>query len=210
MKIPDYLEQSFTENFSYVDKTKTSFRFYTVDIGSLTIVEGKIIACDPFLYNGEISFTNVFPLGRFPVELAIAKINDDERIGFSRINFSAKSPSRWTMAVTPDQDIASLQPGEIFGYGVDSGTGCFMDVSAATRFLDFLKEDEEHSIDITDNMEATYKNTRSWLVWEKDGFNVAMFSTGWGDGFYASYIGFDSDDKICRLVSDFGLLDWEE
>lgn len=37
---------------------------------------------------------------------------------------------------------------------------------------------------------------------------MAMFSTGWGDGSYASYIGYDAEGQIARLVTDFYLLDW--
>jgi hypothetical protein len=33
-----------------------------------------------------------------------------------------------------------------------------------------------------------------------------MFSTGFGDGIYASYWGFDSDGQVVELVSDFELL----
>ena len=37
-------------------------------------------------------------------------------------------------------------------------------------------------------MEATYKLTRSWLLWDREDSNVAMFSTGWGDGLYVTLV----------------------
>ncbi|WP_432774035.1 DUF4241 domain-containing protein [Brevibacillus gelatini] len=37
-----------------------------------------------------------------------------------------------------------------------------------------------------------------------------MFSSGWGDGSYASYIGYDADGQIVRLLTDFYLVDWME
>ncbi|NJM28090.1 MAG: DUF4241 domain-containing protein, partial [Pseudanabaena sp. RU_4_16] len=35
--------------------------------------------------------------------------------------------------------------------------------------------------------------------------NVITFSSGWGDGGYASYWGYDATEKITSLVTDFGL-----
>lgn len=206
----DFLENAFIDNFSHIDGEKNVYKFYPVDIGKLNIVNGQIIACDPFLFNNDKPFETSFPTGLFPIELAIACINDDERTGFSRIKFSDKIPIRWTIAVTVDQDATKLSDEEIFGYGVDSGTGCFMDTSGAEKYSNYLNQKEDNYNVVIDEMEATYKHTRSWLLWEREGFNVAMFSTGWGDGLYASYIGYDSENMICRLVTDFGLLDWQQ
>jgi hypothetical protein len=34
-----------------------------------------------------------------------------------------------------------------------------------------------------------------------------MFKSGWGDGFYATYIGYDKAGNICRLVTDFVVIE---
>jgi len=205
----DFLENAFTDNYSYIDEEKTVYNLHCENIGKLNVVNGQIIACDPFLFNNDKSFDTLFPIGQFSVELAIANIKGDERVGFSRIKFSEKIPIRWTMAVTTDQDASNLTEEEIFGYGVDSGTGCFMDSSGAKAYSAYLKLKENNYNIVIAEMEITYKDTRSWLLWNKDSFNVAMFSTGWGDGLYATYIGYDNEHSICRLVTDFGLLEWQ-
>ncbi|WP_225764994.1 DUF4241 domain-containing protein [Inquilinus sp. Marseille-Q2685] len=38
--------------------------------------------------------------------------------------------------------------------------------------------------------------------------NVAMFSSGWRDGFYASYFGLDETGRVVALVTDFGVVEW--
>jgi hypothetical protein len=205
----DFLENAFKHNYSYIDEENIVYNFNCKEIGKLNIVDGKIIACDPFLFNDDKPFNTLFPIGKFPIELAIADIDDDERVGFSRIKFSEKEPIRWEMAVTKGQDASKLADGEIFGYGVDSGTGCFMDTSGCKKFSEYLSQKQDNYNNVIDEMENTYKHTRSWLIWDREGFNVAMFSTGWGDGYYATYIAYDSDNIICRLVTDFGLLDWQ-
>jgi Protein of unknown function (DUF4241) len=205
--IPKYLEQAFEINFSFTDTANNRYNFYVANIGQLKIVEGKIIACDPLLYNNDLPFTAIFPVGQFPVQLAVAKINTDERVGFSRIKFSDENPTSWAMAVCDGQRIEDLETDDIFGYGVDAGTGAFMDTSGGKEFMKFLMEQQDNYEIIIEEMQKTYKDTWSWVLWDKNNSNVAMFSSGWGDGLYATYIGYDSNNNICRLVTDFGVIE---
>src|SRR5688572_5535715 len=57
----------------------TVFTSYGIDIGKLKIISGALITCDP-LHIDEYGtpFTTVFPNGEFPVQLAIAKLEDEE------------------------------------------------------------------------------------------------------------------------------------
>lgn len=112
--------------------------------------------------------------------------------------------------VTSGQDVTTLKEGEIYGYGVDAGTGAFMDITGAEELSSFLTQKEDNYERLIEEMELTYKHTRNWLLWQRGDNNVAMFSSGWGDGYYASYIGYDGDNNICRLVTDFGVLPWNE
>lgn len=201
--IPGFLEEAFESRFTHTDDAVNKCEFYVLQIGQLKIVEGKIIACDPFLYNNDTPFNTIFPIGYFPVELAIAKIDTDERVGFSRIKFSDNIPVKWTIAICEGQNISDLKQDEIFGYGVDAGTGAFMDITGGKELMSFLTEKENNFQVLIDEMEKTYKHTWDWLLWERNNNNVAMFKSGWGDGVYATYIGYDREDNICRLVTDF-------
>lgn len=204
--IPKHLETAFTPGFSYTSG-EYLYSFYTKEIGPLLIKEGLIIACDPFLYNDDPPFTTQFPIGSFPVDLAVAQINDDERVAFARISFSGNKPVSWTMAVIEGQDLSTLTEEQIFGYGVDAGTGAFLDVSGGRELQSYLSADSNNFQVLIDAMEVNYKDTWDWLIWEQGGSNVAMFKSGWGDGAYASYIGYDENGQICRLVTDFCVID---
>lgn len=201
--IPSFLEKAFINGFTHTDDAQQELDCYVHEMGQLNVRNGKIIACDPFLYNGDHPYEAVFPTGRFPVQLSVAKIKTDQRVAFARIKFSDKEPVSWKLATCEGQDIAVLKKDEIFGYPVDAGTGCFMDSSSSEAFT-ALGEDLYDALG--DDMEKTYKDTWSWLMWEEDGNNVALFSSGWGDGFYATYIGTDTDGNICRLVTDFAVI----
>jgi hypothetical protein len=38
--------------------------------------------------------------------------------------------------------------------------------------------------------------------------NMAVFRTGYGDGCYSTYIGYNSMNQPCCLLTDFGLIRW--
>lgn len=38
--------------------------------------------------------------------------------------------------------------------------------------------------------------------------NAIMFHSGWGDGFYASWFGYDADGNVAALVTDLATIDW--
>lgn len=204
--VPAFLESAFSGSFIYKDDNNNTCDFYVQDIGSLKITDGRIIACDPFVSQNPRPFSAKFPKGAFPVQLAIAKIESDERIGFARVKFSEEVPLTWTLAIWQGNDISKLKEDELFGYPVDSGTGSFMDTSGAKELMRFLNADYDNFEMLSDQAKKNYRHTREWLLWNYNNANVAIFSSGLGDGYYASYIGYDALGRICRLVSDFALL----
>ncbi len=200
LEIPQY----YVENDSKVHYT---INFYTQQIGSLDIPTGKIIVTDILTLPDNTPLNVTFPIGKFPVQLAIGVYNysleeKDERVGFARIKFDDSLPVRWEMALLPEQNIEDLKEDEIFGYGVDSGTGSFLDYSNHELIQDFMDSEEGCDI-IFSEMDTTYKHTRSWYIWSEN--KVAIFSSGTGDGFYASYIGYNENNNIGRLVTDFSI-----
>jgi hypothetical protein len=204
---PEFFEKVFIEKYARKDKENNAYVFSFERIGTLDLPTGKIIACDPFASPESSPFSITFPKGNFPVELPLAKSGDDERVAFARIKFSEETPVYWSMAVSEGEDISTLEEDEIFGYGVDSGTGGFLDSSFAKEYSTYLCPGGNFD-KLSADMDKTHKHTRSWIIWGDDKKKVALFSSGWGDGLYASYIGYDSNNKICRLVTDFGMIDW--
>ncbi|RAJ77387.1 uncharacterized protein DUF4241 [Chitinophaga dinghuensis] len=205
LQIPAFLESAFVAGTTSESGARNC-TFYTVNPGQLKITSGQLIACDPFILDLESPFSTVFPTGEFPVQLGVAKFEDDERVAFARIKFSEEQPVSWNMALCEGDDISTLKADEIFGYGVDAGTGAFMDITAAEELDEFLQEKDDNYDQLTEEMEKTYAHTRSWMMWNGKAANAAFFSSGWGDGFYGSYIGYDAGGNICRLVTDFGVV----
>ncbi|WP_316569155.1 DUF4241 domain-containing protein [Neobacillus sp. YIM B06451] len=181
-------------------------------IGEIELMSGRIVACDPFTGMDDEPFTKQVTPGKYPVLFSIIRYESkDERIAFAMIKFSNNKVSAWEMALQPGQNINELEDDdEYFGYGVDSGTGCFMDIETKNTFLSYENEPQDEDpgyelyLDLEDEFDKAYKATRSWIVTTiKDKASIAMFSSGWGDGNYPSFWGMDENGDIVCLITDF-------
>lgn len=178
-------------------------------LGQLVMPTGQLFACDPFLVSSEEGpFTRTVPPGRYPVLVNVARMQSgDERVAYAIVRVADPPPVRWELALLPAHDPSELGDDEFFGYGVDSGTGCFMDASAAERLAERAAEIGDNQ-DLEDQMVKTYVHTWAWVDYVLDadtGVNVIAFSSGWGDGMYPSYWGLDEAGAIVCLVTDFGV-----
>ena len=187
--------------------------FQCREIGQLLVTSGALAATDPFVFPDSAPFTQPVPAGRYPVSIAIACFGTDERVAFARVELSNSPAVSWTMALTEGQDPTTLEHDGFFGYGVDAGTGCFTDPVAGRLLADRMDQDDDYCDVIIEEMEKTYRSTRSWHDWRPSpgrDENIICFSSGWGDGIYPSFFGFSGEGHLCALVTDFFILSDEE
>lgn len=213
MTSPELIERAFSGGT--VDAGEIALTFRTEAVGHLRIESGHIVACDPLANPGVEPFTRGVPPGEHPVSLAIAVVegSGDERIAFARVDFvaavKATDIGSWEMAHYAGQNPKTLEDGEVFGYCVDAGTGCFMDLPTARRLTERMAEDPTYYETIMALLHAAYKDTREWASFEPtsgDGGNVVAFSTGYGDGVYASYFALDHQGRPLSLITDFAVV----
>lgn len=188
--------------------------------GTLHVSSGKIVACDPLADPRTEGFERSVPLGDFPVHLVFA----DDRPALAFIRFSEKDPVQWVMATTPGQDLSQLQPGYLYGYPVDAGMGCFMDEAAARLYMkreqdlndEWKAAGKEGSPNLYDDLidPAMQENDEmdflDFQPYADQPHNVFFFTSGWGDGFYASYWGLDEDGNVAVLLTDFEIISDED
>ena len=172
-----------------------------VRAGILTLREGRIVACDPFV-SGIPPFARQVEAGSWPVDLVLAA----DRVAAAAIIFGEiTSTTRWEPALAVGQDPARLEPFERYGYGVDRGIGCFADAAV-------LEEDRESKA-LGKSIERAVKSRPAGPAWRsggtKAGAALVAFSSGLGDGNYRSFWGLESD-RVVALVTDFDLLYDEE
>lgn len=186
--------------------------FTPYKIGELVLTSGKLVACDPLVNPHSEPFEITLTPGRYPVILSVAHIqkNNDQRVAYAMLRLSDRTPVRWEMATVPGEDISSLSEDAIgYGYGVDSGTGCFMDAEVGQIIDDSIYADTEEEILVYQLLERLEKNQiRTWCwadmcIDEKSQANVIAFTSGWGDGVYITYFGYDTENNIVSVVTDF-------
>jgi len=188
-----------------------------VEAGRLKVTSGRVVAADPFVYNQPIAFTFKVPAGEYIIRLAVALLGEDHfRVALARVDFGDAPAVRWEMALVSGQSERDLKDGEIFGYSVDSGTGAFADADA------FVWLDKHYAGATGTAFEAL---SDKWIAeGEAAGpamgvpnlfllaadvnpaNNIVMYSSGWGDGFYASWVGYDAKGNVMALVTDFAVV----
>jgi hypothetical protein len=179
-------------------------------IGHLELPTGRLAASDPLVEYAPQPFDLRVAPGRYAVDLAVSEVGGDQRVAFARVTFQDAPVHRWTMALVGEQDPATLGATEMFGYGVDAGTGCFMSPEAGELLDQRMRVEEKYFEQIIAEMETTYRHTWSWLVFQPEPTrnpNIAAFSSGYGDGIYASYVGWDEAGAPVCVVTDFGVID---
>ncbi|WP_410982807.1 DUF4241 domain-containing protein [Bacillus cereus] len=178
----------------------------------LKVTSGKLVACDPLIFNNNY-FEHTIQPGTYPV---VAWWNEeDDVIAGAELKLSKSKVTEWKMATKPGQNASELEEGFIFGYPVDTGIGCFADVEA----IDKLEEIEDRLqqelgnefISLYDDLidDVLTEHGDEWgncVVCEKTGSNIIMFRSGYGDGFYPSYWGVDEKGDIVSIVTDFQVL----
>ncbi|WP_426052764.1 DUF4241 domain-containing protein [Bacillus sp. DC4300-2b2] len=177
---------------------------------------GHIVACDPFVLEGDQSFTRKVTLGKCPILLVVKRLESgDERAAYAMIKFTNEQAIEWELATRAGQDIKHLKEDEFFGYGVNTGMGCFMDAESAIYLQAYedkrYKEDNDFYLyeEFAEALEQNYKHTWGWLVTHfHDKVDIAIFTTGFGDGIYPSFWGLDQKRKPACLVTDF--LSWND
>jgi hypothetical protein len=184
--------------------------------GKLVLTSGKLVACDPLVFPGTDPFAANFIPGCYPIILSLARNQEKNNptVVYAMLRLSEQVPVRWEMATRPGECLSSLKEREVFGYGVDSGIGCFMDADAAQVLVDNNWDAETYEETLTSKLDELLEEDRSLgfmlanlCVDESTRGNVIAFTSGLGDGFYSSYFGYDAQDNIVNVVTDFCIFD---
>lgn len=201
------IEKLFSKNFV------ESNLIETLEAGKIHIASRNLVACDPLTTSDMSAFDASFPIGEFPVLVHVEK--ESNCIAYVEIVFKEAKAAVWKMATTKEQNIQDLQDEEIFGYPGASGMGCLMDMEAQKN-LQLLEQKifDEKGESFSGIYEEFFRpyfldtegaaNQYAFLKPnEVSKSTIFAFETGYGDGFYASYIAFDEENKPVKLLSEF-------
>ncbi|MEV0645070.1 DUF4241 domain-containing protein [Phytomonospora sp. NPDC050363] len=200
-----------------VETPRVSAVIEVVDLGELAVPTGRLAACDPMVYWELEPFTVELPRGAHPVRLSVVLVDAvhgqpqpeaHRRVAAAQVLVRDTPAMAWEMAVTAGQDTSTLTGDLYFGYGVDAGTGAFIDASGG-KALDRINDaDSAYDLDdaLTDAGKAVPPRMGANVTDEETGLNVVVFPSGWGDGVYPTWIGRDAAGEVVSVVTDFHVL----
>ncbi|ROI00579.1 DUF4241 domain-containing protein [Chryseobacterium daecheongense] len=183
------------------------------EVGKIYLSSGNLVACDPLITNDMQPFSTPFPKGDFPVLLH--KERESNCVAYAEIIFSNTEIADWKLATTEGQNTKDLAEGEIFGYPVESGMGCFMDTDTQnslnelekrlyhSKGVDFMGIYEEFFHDYFFDENGAIDQYAFLKPAKEHPGTIFAFETGYGEGFYASYIGYDKNAAPVKVVTEF-------
>ncbi len=188
------LHAAFGPARTLIDYDGNRFRTRREPIGHLALPSGRLGVGDLLVSPVDLpSPGGPLPEGPHPVDLCVAvcEHNSDERAAALRIRFSERPAVRWERAEV--------------GADVDAGCAGFIDGAAVATWTD-RPENAEELISALELSQQTRRQTCDVAAAVIDGVPVIACSSGWGDGVYDGWWGFDEDGAVCAYVLDFDVL----
>lgn len=194
----------------------------TLDLGAVHFPTGRIFACDPLVELEDARpYLQTIPAGTYPVQICVVPSEKyGARYACVKVAVSDQKPVRYELGVAGNEDLSEeLEDDAFFGFGVDAGMGCIADVKTQEVFKAYWAKRLEQDKDIDpyndlfcdlleENAQVNPKYQRTggdWLNWTVPGTDcdLPIFASGWGDGAYPVYFGYDAQDKPCGVYIHF-------
>ena len=175
----------------FTEKEIKGTKIDQMEIGMVSFPTGTVVACDPLVELGEASpYLQTVPAGIYPVSICVALSEKyGDRYACVKVAVSGEKPVRH---------------------------GLYCRRKAFRKYWE-QREDEDEDIDLYNDLfddllaESYEKSPRyqreggDWLNWTVPGTDLSfpIFTSGWGDGVYPCYFGYDAEGRICGLYIHF-------
>lgn len=206
----------------FTEKVIGNMMVAVLDMGVVRFPTGTIFACDPLVELEDARpYFQTIPAGNYPVKICVVPSEQyGDRYACVKIVVSDKKPVRCELGMVGNEDLdEELEDGEYFGFDVDAGMGCIADIQLQKAFQVYWAKQLEENPDIDpyndlfcdlleENAKTHPKYQRKggdWLLWTVPGTDcdLPIFASGWGDGVYPVYFGYDTENKVCGVYIHF-------
>lgn len=192
-----------------------------LDIGEVNLPTGEIIACDPLVELGEAkSYLQKTPVGKVPVKIAVAlSENYGDRYACVKVEFNKNKPVVYELAITGEEKgMDEAADDDFYGFGVDAGMGCVADKKSQDEYSIYWNKLKQKGADnpyddlfeelLSESFKKSPKYQRDGGDWANftipnSDLNILIFASGWGDGYYPCYFGYDEKGELSGFYIHF-------
>ena len=197
-------------------------KIFILDMGEIEFPTGDILVRDPLVWlnRDEKAYLTSVPRGKYRIETLVVKLEEDHyRYALSRVRFTENVPNIYYEALKGDENLDDVDGDSIFGFNVDAGLATIVDVATRNAYCDFKDKwyTENPNKNIYDDFfaEVFAKNAEENPVYQREGgdwinfkipnseLSIPMIQSGFGDGRYPVYFGYDKNGKLCDLVVEY-------
>lgn len=200
---------------------RTESRYY-LNVGEIDCPTGRIVVADPLCYLAAGKFSPELILsvkpGSYPVEVSICRYPiTGIRMCTARLKLKDTKAVKYVNADSTKETAAAVaKDGVMNGFPVEAGMMSFCDAKVAEEYRMFLENWEKqnpqknHYDDyFADFFAESYKRLPAYqredgdfIEWvnPETGNKMVMIASGFGDGFYQSFWGYDAEGEICELI----------
>lgn len=200
---------------------KTESRFF-LTVGQVDCPTGKLITADPLAYLGTGKFSPIMEKtvepGSYDVQVSIYR---DSYVGIrmctARLKLKNTEAVKYELAMpTEDSASAKSKDGPLAGFAVDAGMMCFCDAMVAEEYRQFILRFHEDNPDANHyddyfaelfaesfkRLPAYQREGGDFIQWEipETKNRIVMIASGFGDGYYQCYWGYDHEGQLCELT----------
>ena len=202
-KVKEKTKSAVDFNKYFEEKEIAGMALDVMNIGLCDLPSGKVIVADPLVYLDKncTPYLVQAPAGSYQTEVCVVKQHDGDcaRYAAVRLRFNQNRAVKFYEALIGSEDLENFEEGEYFGFNVDAGLGCICDaginkIIAECFFKESYKQNPQYQRDGGD-----------WINWQVPGtdYHVPFLQSGFGDGTYPVYWGFDENGKVCQLIVQF-------
>ncbi|MGV0754517.1 DUF4241 domain-containing protein [Empedobacter brevis] len=197
-------------------------RLFHLDLGNYSFPTGEILVRDPLVYltKEENPYFISIPTGVFPITVLVVQFEEDHYryVGF-RLKTKDTKAVLYTEALLGNEELQDVEEGEYFGFSVDAGLATIVDVATRDAYAAFEQEWQKNHPDgniYDDYFAALFSQSYQdkpdfqreggdWIRFDIPNTNLSipMIQSGFGDGVYPVYFGFDDHNEICEVVVQF-------
>ena len=195
---------------------------YHLIVGEIDCPSGKIVVADPLAYLPGPHFSPILskevPVGKYPVEISICRHSDiGVRMCTAKLKIKDGKAAKYLKTNATAESVIQLKDGgTLEGFPVDAGMMCFCDAQVADEYRTFLDEwyknnpNKNHYDDYFasyfaesySKLPAYQREGGDFIEWKNPNTNhsLVMIASGFGDGFYNSYYGYNDENEICEII----------